>query len=425
MSHESWLARHRILTGFLWGSVPVLLLVGLLGPMGTDEALLLPCVPALLAVAARNARSTRAQSELTSLGLVGGSFIALELSGGQVHTHLFILAAVALVSLYQLWTPLLYTVGAVVLHHLVVGLLAPERVFNTSMGHSEMAPSTASVAFMVLVHASAVVLEVVAILMYWHFAEASERESQQVRDQVEAQRREADLAQAGAAEREVAAERARAEEHAQARERLSRDARRIRERAEETVGAIAALDNQAATLRRSVQEIAARAHQAAGTASSGQQTADSTAEEVRQLERTMGEIADVNRLIAQLADQTNLLSLNATIEAARAGEMGKGFAVVAQEVKTLAVETAASAEKVRAVIDGLVARTGRLAHSCSTTSTLVGEIHTAQADIATSVEQQASALAEVTRQSSTATEAASAITAALDEIISSASATTG
>jgi methyl-accepting chemotaxis protein len=136
---------------------------------------------------------------------------------------------------------------------------------------------------MVLVHASAVILEVVAILMYWYFAEASEREAQQIRDQVEAQRREADLVQAGAAEREVAAERARAEEHARARESLSRDARRIRERAEETVGAIAALDNQAATLRRSVQEIAARAHQAAGTASSGQQTADSTAEEVRQL----------------------------------------------------------------------------------------------------------------------------------------------
>jgi methyl-accepting chemotaxis protein len=438
MSHESWLARHRILTGFLWGSVPVLLLVGWVGPMGADEALLLPCVPALLAVAARGARSARVQSELTSIGLVAGSFIGLELCGGQVHAHLFILAAVALVSLYQLWTPLLYTVGAVVVHHLVLGLLAPERVFNTSMGHdmvmnghpmaagaSGSGPSGASVVLMVLVHASAVVLEVVAILMYWYFAEASEREAQQIRDQVEEQRRDADLAQAGAAEREVAAERARAEEHAQARETLSRDARRIRERAEETVGAIAALDSQAATLRRSVQEIAARAHQAAGTANSGQQTADTTAEEVRQLERTMGEIADVNRLIAQLADQTNLLSLNATIEAARAGEMGKGFAVVAQEVKALAVETAASAEKVRAVIDGIVERTGRLAHSCSTTSALVGEIHTAQADIATSVEQQASALAEVTRQTSTATEAASAITAALDQIISTAAATTG
>jgi len=436
MSEESWQDRHRILTGFLWASVPVLFLVGVLGPMSSTEALLLPTLPAVVAACARVARTPRAQAELTSLGLIGGSFIGLELSGGQVHAHLFILSAVALVSLYQRWTPLLYTVGAVVVHHLVLGLVAPERVFNTSMGHASTmvmnghpmvtdgagAPSLGQVALMVGAHASAVILEVVAILLFWHFAEAAEREAVLMREQVEAQRLESDAAQARAAELEVAAERERTEQHAQVRERLSQDAMRIRERAEETVEAVAALDNQAAMLRGAVQEIAARAQQAAGTASTGQQTADAAAEDVRRLERAMGEIAEVNQMIAQLADQTNLLSLNATIEAARAGEMGKGFAVVAQEVKTLANETAASADKVRAVIDGVVEETGKVARSCTTTSTLVGEIHAAQSDIATSVEEQASVLAEVTRQTSTATEAARAITAALEQIISSASA---
>ncbi len=89
----------------------------------------------------------------------------------------------------------------------------------------------------------------------------------------------------------------------------------------------------------------------------------------------MGEISEVNQMIAQLAAQTNLLSLNATIGAARAGEMGKGFAVVAQEVKVLANETAASAEKVRGVIDSVVEETEKVARSFATTSALVGDIH--------------------------------------------------
>ncbi|HEX8447169.1 MAG TPA: methyl-accepting chemotaxis protein [Sphingomonas sp.] len=57
-------------------------------------------------------------------------------------------------------------------------------------------------------------------------------------------------------------------------------------------------------------------------------------------------VAQVTRAISRITRQVNMLSLNATIEAARAGDAGRGFAVVAQEVKKLALETAAATRKI-------------------------------------------------------------------------------
>ncbi len=86
MSDESWRARHRILTWSLWLEVPTLLVLGLIGPTGTTEAVLLPLVVAVAGVAARLLSSTSVRATVTGLGLIAGSFIGIELSGGQVPT---------------------------------------------------------------------------------------------------------------------------------------------------------------------------------------------------------------------------------------------------------------------------------------------------------------------------------------------------
>ncbi|MFN3361929.1 MAG: methyl-accepting chemotaxis protein [Pseudanabaenaceae cyanobacterium] len=74
------------------------------------------------------------------------------------------------------------------------------------------------------------------------------------------------------------------------------------------------------------------------------------AEKIVQLSEQTAQISTVSDLVADIANQTNILALNAAVEAARAGEQGKGFAVVAQEVRKLADQSKASAEKISHLI---------------------------------------------------------------------------
>jgi len=78
---------------------------------------------------------------------------------------------------------------------------------------------------------------------------------------------------------------------------------------------------------------------------------------ILEIKSQMDKIGEIVSLITDLANQTNLLALNAAIEAARAGDAGRGFAVVATEVKSLAVESRASAERIAEMIHQLQVQT--------------------------------------------------------------------
>lgn len=88
-----------------------------------------------------------------------------------------------------------------------------------------------------------------------------------------------------------------------------------------------------------------------------QNRAKETTGAIAKLEQDSMEIGQITQIIRDISEQTNLLALNASIEAARAGEAGKGFSVVAEEIRKLAEETANSVSKINELINKIQGNT--------------------------------------------------------------------
>ncbi len=94
-----------------------------------------------------------------------------------------------------------------------------------------------------------------------------------------------------------------------------------------------------------------------------------------EVKHSSDDIKAIMEIIAKIAEQTNLLALNASIEAGRAGKLGRGFAVVADEVRTLAEDSKNAVESSNQKVLEILQKIDR-------TANLIGNIYT---DIITSV----------------------------------------
>jgi len=109
-------------------------------------------------------------------------------------------------------------------------------------------------------------------------------------------------------------------------------------------------------------------HQAVKKSSQIVEVATEITRVVGRLETYSQEIGRIVEVITTIADQTNLLALNAAIEAARAGDSGRGFSVVAEEVRTLAENSAKSAEQIAVLIRNIQKETVLAVKSTQITS---------------------------------------------------------
>ena len=110
------------------------------------------------------------------------------------------------------------------------------------------------------------------------------------------------------------------------------------------------------------------------------------------------QIGAATDVINAIAEQTNLLALNATIESARAGEAGQGFAVVANEVKLLAAQSAANADRIVQTVGEVRDKVAAAVSHVDQITDDMGVLADGNAELAAATSSQSELLNALTRQ---------------------------
>jgi|GEM_PF-931603 len=128
---DVWQYRHTGILALLWLHVIGIMCFALLTDEGVVHSVTEAAPVALCAVLATWKRlKRRLHSIIASVGLITSSAILVHLSGGYIEFHFHFFVMVAVIALYQDWTPFLLTIGYVVIHHGVMGVIDPTSVYN-------------------------------------------------------------------------------------------------------------------------------------------------------------------------------------------------------------------------------------------------------------------------------------------------------
>jgi len=180
-------------------------------------------------------------------------------------------------------------------------------------------------------------------------------------------------------------------------EKSSRQSAAVAAASEQASANVQTVASATEELSSSVLEIGRQVAESRSIAGKAVGQANQSSATIQGLANAAQRIGDVVELINNIAGQTNLLALNATIEAARAGEAGRGFAVVASEVKALAEQTAKATGEIGQHILAIQAATKESVASIQEIGATIASVNEITTAVATAVEQQGSATAEIAR----------------------------
>jgi hypothetical protein len=156
-----WMARHRAIVVLLWAHVAGLLVMAAVQGYELLHAGAEVGIVAMAALAAtwqRPARTVRAA--LATAGLFTCSALLVHFSGGVTEMHFHFFVMVVVVTLYQDWFPFLLGIAFVLLHHGVMGTVAPETVFSST-------EAVANPWLWASIHAGFILAASVACLVAW------------------------------------------------------------------------------------------------------------------------------------------------------------------------------------------------------------------------------------------------------------------
>src|SRR4030081_4000193 len=138
LADDVWRRRHWGIVILLWVHVAALFIFAMATGKTPAHALVDAGAVGLPALAAQLTFHRRRDSTIiATIGLMTASAMLVHVSGGMTEApfHFFILVGV--VVLYQEWWPFLIGILFVVLHHGIVGGLAPQSVYNNPAASSE------------------------------------------------------------------------------------------------------------------------------------------------------------------------------------------------------------------------------------------------------------------------------------------------
>jgi signal transduction histidine kinase len=166
LTDESWEARHRGIRLLAWLHVPVLAALMVLNSRVEPYTVALLAIAALLAAAGYGPTSQGVRSSAVTLSMLTSTALLIEVFHGLIEMHFHYFVVIAVVAIYQKWTPYLLGIGFVLVQHGLMGLWMPMSVYD------ESDPNAHPMLFSVI-HASFVLAESIACLAYWKITEAA------------------------------------------------------------------------------------------------------------------------------------------------------------------------------------------------------------------------------------------------------------